>query len=185
MKYRCAGLALAVVGLCLGYGRGENPDKEKQPVDDATFVKMASQANLAEINMGKLALKQASGSAVKKYAQRLLDDHTKANKELNQLADKKQWTPAQSMDEKHRAMAEKMGQLEGKEFDTAFLKHMIQGHEKVIALFQSEAKNGQDPDLKAWANQTLPTLKEHLKMARDISGDRGGDKEGDQQRKDR
>ena len=171
--------ALAVsLGLAWG-ALADDPPKDKASqlsnLTDEQFVQKASAAGLGEVNLGMLAARQASSPDVKKFAQRMVDDHTKANQELNQIADKKRIRPAPAMDEKHRNLATQLGKLTGADFDRTYLKDQVKDHEEAVALFEAEAKNGKDPDLKAFASKALPTLKEHLEMVRKLAGgNRGG-----------
>jgi len=136
--------------------------------DDQTFVQKASAGGLAEVNHGELAVKNASNSDVKKFAQKMIDDHTKANKELLKLADEKKFKAAAKMDDEHQKMQDKLAKLSGAEFDRVYMEGQVKDHEETVALFEKESKNGQDTDLKNWAEKKLPALREHLKMAKDI-----------------
>jgi len=142
-------------------------DKNKEAVTDQQFVMKASAAGLAEVNLGKLAATRASNADVKKFGQHMVDDHTKANKELATIADKKKLTVAMTMDPTHEQAFAKLSKLEGAEFDKQFMHQMVQDHEEAVSLFSAKAKDAKDEDLKAFAEKTLPTLKEHLKMARE------------------
>lgn len=135
---------------------------------------MASEGNLAEINLGRMAEKQATNEGIKDFGQRLVKDHTKANEELNKLANRKNFKVAQKMNAKHEKLANQFSKLNGANFDRSFLKDMVKDHEKDISLFEAQAKNGTDPDVKAFAAKTLPTLKEHLKIARNLDKKIGG-----------
>jgi len=167
-------LTLALFGGCLvlaasaSVAEDRNKDNTDQPITDEQFVLKASEAGLAEVNHGNLAAQKANNADVKQFGQRMVKDHTKANQELVDLADKQKFKVAQDMGEKHKAMQEKLSGLSGAAFDRHYMQHMVEGHEKVIALFKSEAKNGKDADLRTFAEKTLPTLQEHLKMARQI-----------------
>jgi len=139
-------------------------------VDDRTFVMMASAAGLAEVNLSGLAASRAASADVKQFAQHMVTDHTKANMELNRLADAKRFAPARAMDAKHQALADQLARLKGADFDRAYMDAMVADHQTAVSLFQAEATNGKDADLKGWAGKTLPTLKDHLKMAQDVAG---------------
>jgi putative membrane protein len=158
--------------------------REDRQVSDQEFAMKASAANLAEINMAKMALKQARSGEVRKYAQHLLDDHTKANEQLNKILDKHRIPPAPAMDQRHTTLAARMAALQGAEFDRAFTREMVNDHKEAVALFESEANHGQIKALKQFASKTLPKLKDHLKMAEQLSGSsreggaRGGDRTG-------
>jgi len=134
------------------------------------FVMKASAGGLAEVSLSKLALDKATDEGVRKFARQMIEDHTKANKELNALADKKGLKVAARMDAKHQKMSDKLSRLSGPEFDRAFMVGQVKDHVVTIALFEKEAKGGMDEDLRAWAKKTLPHLREHLKMAQEVSG---------------
>jgi putative membrane protein len=157
--------------------RGGRNNNDQQTVTDQDFVRMVSSDGLAEINLARMAMEQGTNPEVKRFAQRIIDDHTKANDALNRAANKMGVTPANTMDEKQRAMADRLMQMRGNEFDRAYIHHMVRDHEKAIQLFESEAKHGQNRDLQEFATKTIPTLREHLKLARELDSgrrDRGG-----------
>ena len=124
---------------------------------------------LAELEYGRLASQNASSPDVKRFAQRIVDDHSKAGDELKAIASRKDVALATKLDDQHRGMQEKLAKLKGAAFDRAYMAHMVTTHLKAVALFQEEAKAGQDPDVKAWAVKTLPILQEHLKVASSIN----------------
>ena len=88
------------------------------------------------------------------------------NKELRDITSKQGIKLADVLDQKHQELMDDLSTLKGAGFDRAYTKDMVAGHEKAIALFQMEAKNGRDPEVKAWAEKCLPTLREHLKLAK-------------------
>lgn len=144
--------------------------KAERPFTDQQFVERASAAGLAEVDLAKLALKHATSEDVKSFARHMIDDHSKANKELDRIADTKNLARATTMNKKHRALAEKLSGLTGADFDREYMKHMVSDHKEAVALFERAARDGQDPAIKEFASKTLPTLREHLKMARKIAG---------------
>ncbi|WP_369928988.1 DUF4142 domain-containing protein [Xanthomonas sp. NCPPB 2632] len=135
---------------------------------DAKFVEAASAAGLAEVSLGKLGAQQGQSQEVKAFGQQMVDDHGKANDELKTIADGKS-IPVSTMpmapDAKAAAMIAKK---QGADFDAAFKKKMVADHEKAVMLFTKESTAGKDPDLKAFATKTLPTLKHHLEMAKQL-----------------
>jgi putative membrane protein len=165
-------LLAALVGAALGLGalRAAAADEDQRGLTDQQFVTQASAAGLAEVNLARLALEQSNSADVKKFAQHILDDHTKANQQLNAVADKHRLLPAPSMDAPHQMLMQRLSQLRGEAFDRAFLDAMVKDHKDAISLFEQEAKNGQDKELKEFASKTLPTLKDHLEMAHKASG---------------
>jgi putative membrane protein len=230
--------------------------------DDKNFVMKAAQGGMSEVEMGQIALRQASNDEVKRFAQRMVDDHSKANQELMQLAQSKGITLPASMgsgtgnnmnssgqgsssstssqqgtgtgsstsgqqgtgsstsgqqgtgtgqqtggtagqqntktgsgqqndrtgvmstnqdsgtamkgNADHRKMMDKMSKLSGADFDREYMKQQVADHDKTVALFEKQSKNGKDAELKAFADRTLPTLREHQQMAKDINSRVGG-----------
>jgi putative membrane protein len=161
---------LLAASVSLAEDRNKGKEDAIQSITDEQFVMMASQAGLAEVNHGVLAAKQANSHEVREFAQRMVRDHNKANAELLALADKRRLTVARDMGDKHKAVQQRLTGLSGEDFDRHYMQHMVKDHEKAVALFTAEAKNGKDEGLKQFAEKTLPTIQEHLKMARDISG---------------
>jgi len=140
---------------------------------DQTFVVNAAKGGMAEVELGKLAAEKATKDAVKKFGQRMADDHSKANDELKSLAQSKGITLPTSVDPKDKATQDRFAKLSGDAFDRAYMQHMLADHRKDVAAFRTESKSGKDPDVKAWAGKTLPTLEEHLKLAQDTAKDVG------------
>ncbi|HVF50065.1 MAG TPA: DUF4142 domain-containing protein [Pyrinomonadaceae bacterium] len=142
---------------------------------DTKFMMMAAQGGMAEVAMGRLAAERASSDDVKRYAQRMVEDHTRANEELMQLAATKGVTLPTAPDAKHQAMLTKMGTMTGAAFDREYLKNAgVKDHEKMQKLFTDESNKGTDPEVKAFAAKTLPVVQMHLSMARDMLKGTGG-----------
>jgi putative membrane protein len=136
---------------------------------DQTFVKKAAQGGMAEVELGKLATQKASSEDVKKFGQRMVDDHTKANDQLKQIAGNKGVTLPTDLNSKDQAMKERLSKLDGEKFDQAYMKNMVRDHTKDVSEFRKESTSGTDSDLKSFASQTLPTLEDHLKEAKNIA----------------
>jgi putative membrane protein len=137
---------------------------------DRDFAKTAYQGNLAEINVAQIAVQRASSNDVKQYAQELVDDHTKANEQLKQIATSKGIDLPSEVDSQAKSEQDRLSQLSGSDFDRQFLDQQKKDHQKTIALFQQEASQGQDPDLKSYASDNLSKLQQHASMADHISG---------------
>jgi len=163
-------IVLACSLVLIGAAAAFEDDKDKEPVTDEKFAVKASEGGMAEVNMGRLAAKRASNADVKEFGEKMVKDHTRVNKELMSLANKKGLKLARSMDEKHKKMFDKLGKLEGAEFDREYMATMVKGHEEMVKLFEGQGKSGKDDDLKQFAEKTLPGVKMHLKMAKDING---------------
>lgn len=167
---------LALGGLAAQGTAGSKPTQEKQGTAgakeqsaDAMFMQRAAMSSMAEVAHGKQAQANGSSDDVRKFAQRMIDDHSKANEELKGLASKKGASLPAELDQKHQAMQQKLEKMKGAEFDRAYMQHMVQAHKEAVTLFQTEAKSGKDADARAWAEKTLPTVQEHLKMATEIN----------------
>ena len=144
-------------------------DKAASGTADARFVTQAAEAGMAEVAKGKLAAQKGSHEGVKQFGQKMVDDHGKANDELKSLANSKSITlPGESPKGAAQAAIAKLEKMDGAAFDRAYVDDQVRDHEKAVALFERQAKSGKDAELKAFAEKTLPTLKEHLKMVRDL-----------------
>jgi putative membrane protein len=204
--------------------------KSEVSSSDRRFVTEAAEAGQSEIAHSRIALERATNDDVKRFAQRMVDDHTKTNQELMQLASSKgialpqgttdlhsgqttgqdttstqtrelgqsttgrregqsqsgtqsgsqtgqQGTPQTGtqtagqtqMQGKHRESVEKLSKFSGAEFDREYMRQQLKAHEKAISLFERQANSGKDTELKAFASNTLPALREHQQMARDTA----------------
>jgi putative membrane protein len=138
---------------------------------DRTFVMQAGQLSMMEVELGRLAVERGSSPGVKQYGQEMVEDHTRANQELMQLAMQKKVELPTEMSPQNTALMERLSGLSGKSFDAAYKQAMIDSHNQAIALFQAQSKQGQDPQLKAWATQKLPKLQAHLEMVNQMLAD--------------
>ena len=136
---------------------------------DQHFVKKAAEGGLAEVELGKLATEKASSDEVKKFGQRMVDDHSKANDQLKQLASSKGIEVPTDLSAKDKATKERLSKLSGEQFDKAYMKDMVKDHTQDVSEFKKESTSAKDPDVKNFASQTLPTLEDHLKQARSIA----------------
>jgi putative membrane protein len=143
---------------CTGFGFAQS---------DTQFAKEAAIGGMTEVQLGKLATKNASSEKVKSLGQMIADDHTKANDQLKSIAAKDNVTLPTDLDAEHRAIVDKFSKLTGSAFDQAYVSDLVKDHQEDIAKFQREAKGGSNPDLKNFASANLPTLQEHLRAARE------------------
>jgi putative membrane protein len=173
-----ATVAVAVSSLCVissvraqvepGLPLGSNPHLRAQSAGqmaspgavvkmsqkDVKFIQKAAGGGAQEVENGKMAEKQAKSAEVKNIAARMVADHTRINKELTSLANRKGVTFSTS--------GVKAQNLGAADFDRTYLKLLEEAHRMDIAEFERAAKNADDSDLRAWASKTLPILKEHL-----------------------
>ena len=138
---------------------------------DRKFIQEAAEGGMFEVQAAQLASSKALDPEVKSFASMLVDQHSAANKELVELANSKKVelpaAPARAM----RREVEKLAKLNGKEFDQRFMREVgLKDHEKDIKKFQAASGKVKDPELKAWIDKTLPTLREHLAHAQKLQG---------------
>ena len=136
------------------------------PVNDHLFAAAAAANDLAEITVCRLALQRASDAEVKKFAEMMINDHTRTTQELTRIAATQQLALPRMPDVKDQAAADALSGLSGSQFDREFMKGQVAGHMCAVQLFQAEAERGADPNIKAFAAKFLPRIKEHLEMAR-------------------
>ena len=172
-------LSFSVAGLCwIGAGAqtgsttsgsASNQNPARLTSSERTFVKKAAEGGLAEVELGKLAAERASSQDVKQFGQRMVDDHTKANDQLKQVASEEGITLPDKLDAKDTATKAHLEKLSGKQFDHAYMLDMVRDHTKDVTEFRTESKTAKDPGVKNFASQTLPTLEDHLKQAKAIA----------------
>ena len=136
---------------------------------DLAFMNDAAPGEMAEVELGKLAVSKAQNAEVKAFAQKMVEDHSKAGDELKQLAaQKKVMLPPEVMPT-HKELMAKLSKLSGTEFDKGYVQAMVADHEKDVAAFENVSKTAADADVKAFAAKTLPTLKMHLEMIKALA----------------
>ena len=134
---------------------------------DQTIIIGMAQANMAEVAAGKMALEKSSNADVKKFAQTMIDDHSKALDSVTEVAKAKEITLPTEPDAAHKAMAARLQKLSGDAFDKAYMKEAgVADHSKVHAKLKKDETAAKDPDVKALATKMLPTVDAHLQTAK-------------------
>jgi putative membrane protein len=137
-------------------------------VSDTQFAKKAAQGGMAEVKLGQLAQEKGTSDTVKKFGQRMVEDHTKAGDELKRAAAQDNITLPDTISAKDKATYDELSKLSGAAFDRAYARDMVKDHEEDIADFNKEANGGKNAAIKDFATQTLPTLQDHLKEAKEM-----------------
>jgi putative membrane protein len=146
-----------------------NPDASKLDRSDRGMIEDLAQANMAEIDAGKMALEKSQNADVKKFAQHMVDDHTKALGEVQALATAKNVTLPDGAGPVAKTKATALKAMSGNLFDKEYAKRAGVGdHESTVKLLQKIQKDGKDSDLKALAGKMLPTVEHHLDMAKQL-----------------
>lgn len=151
--------AAAVVAALTSSAWAQSP-----PIPNADFVMHASVGNTLEIEESKLALDRATDPRIKAFAQKMISDHTAAEKTLEAAAGKDKLTTEPMLDKAHQAMADNLKTFNGTDFDKIYMADQIAAHTETVALVSDYTVNGKEAALKAWADKTLPVVKEHLMM---------------------
>ena len=139
-------------------------------VADKDFIMKAAQGGMAEVALGTLAAQQGTDAGVKSFGNRMTNDHGKANDELKALATNKGLALPMDLDAEGQKTQKELSKKIGEDFDKAYMDDMVKDHEKDVAEFHKETTAAQDADLKAWVSKTLPTLQDHLKLAKETAG---------------
>ena len=152
-----------------GSSMSSSSTKSNLSLSDKKFVRDAAQGGMAEVELGKLATEKASSDDVKKFGQRMVDDHTKAADQLKQVASSEGIQLPQTLSAKDKMTEERLSKLSGEQFDKAYMADMVKDHTQDVTEFQHESHSGKDAAVKNFASQTLPTLEDHLKQAKEIA----------------
>jgi putative membrane protein len=146
-----------------------NPSTAATPLstEDQDFMQKAATGGMAEVSLGQQVSPVAKNPDAKKFADKMVTDHSKANDELKQLASTKGVTLPSDIDQESKDAAQKV--LSAKNVDKAYMEDMVKDHDKDVKEFEKASKSAKDADLKSWIDKTLPVLKEHQKMAHDIN----------------
>jgi putative membrane protein len=143
---------------------------------DEHFVHEAAAGGMLEVELGRLAAERAASAEVKAFGQRMVTDHGKANQQLMQIALSKGIALSKELPAARQQERDKFARLSGAEFDRMYMQHMVQDHKKDVAEFEKQAEKGTDPALRSFAQQTLPTLREHLTLAQGLAGKQAAQK---------
>lgn len=146
--------------------QGVNDTSAMVNKQDADFAVKAADANLAEIELGKLALEKATDQRVKDFAQRMVSDHQKANDELMTIATSLNITLPPVVSEDHVGKQRKLRDISGDAFEEEYIDIMVNDHDRAVSLFEDAASDARNADLQAFAAKTLPTLKKHFEEAK-------------------
>jgi putative membrane protein len=135
---------------------------------DRLFAQLATAGGLAEVDLGRLAADKTTHAGIKRFAQRMVDDHRKINQALKLIVDKSKMPLPAKLDAERRKIRDDLTQLTGADFDRAYLAAQVVEHQKAAQLLAWEIGQGEDAELQRFASETLPTVLDHLRIARDL-----------------
>jgi putative membrane protein len=171
-RYRNAVAGMAVAALLTflpaAFAKKHQHQSASRVTTDNSFATMAAEDSIAQGHMADLAMQKTSNPHVKDLAQRLEADHHAANSQLKQIAAKQNLALPDKMSATNQAEYNRLSSLSGPEFDKEYVRWEARAHKTAIADYRREAEHGADPELKAFATDTLPKLEHHEEMARSI-----------------
>ncbi|HYH45013.1 MAG TPA: DUF4142 domain-containing protein [Thermoanaerobaculia bacterium] len=154
-----------------GRQNDNRPDTSQQALSaqDRQFVNNAAQGGLMEVEAGQLASQKAQHADVKAFGARMVQDHGKANSQLEQTVGSMGMTLPKELATPHRQHMDHLARLSGAAFDREYMKQMVQDHQKTVADFEKQAERGENAAVRGFAQQNLPVLQEHLRMAQELA----------------
>jgi putative membrane protein len=130
---------------------------------DRSFMEKAARASMSEVQISRIAASRTSNPDVRRFAQRMIDDHEAASEQLAALASARGISlPAKD------PHPEKWEKRDAKNFDRDYINQMVSDHEDVVKLFQKQARDGDDVETVMFARKHLPKMQEHLQHALDL-----------------
>lgn len=136
---------------------------------DREFAKTAAAGGMLEVRLGEIAQEKAQNQQVKQFGQRMVEDHQQANDKLMTIVRDLKIDAPKNLPQDKQQTIQRFEGMEGQQFDKAYMQFMVEDHQKVIEAFNKEVEQGQNQELKSFAQNTLPTLEEHLNQAREVS----------------
>jgi putative membrane protein len=138
---------------------------------DRAFVNKAVSGGVAEVEFGRIAVQRAARPSVRSFAERMITDHGRGNAELATLARTKGIDVPTTLEPSDQAMRDRLSGLSGADFDRAYMSDIVRDHTEDVALFERAAEISADPDIRAWAARSLPMLRDHLTLARQVNSE--------------
>jgi putative membrane protein len=142
---------------------------------DSALIVDVDGSNSAELSLGRMAQQKAKNSQVKQFAQRMVSDHQSMQNEWRAVASQGGVTISGTVNPTFQQQVARLNQLSGAEFDRAFMSTMVQNHETAVNAFKSRGQNSSSTEVRTLVNKGLPTIQEHLRMARQLSEQVGDD----------
>ncbi|HYO10472.1 MAG TPA: DUF4142 domain-containing protein [Tepidisphaeraceae bacterium] len=165
-----AAVSVSVLVGCQSMERLGGRKSEKLSGVGNTFFRQAAIGDMTELETSRIALENAQSSDVKSFAQRMIDDHTGNRARVAELARSKNVQPPAQLDTAHQKIVDKLRNTPaGPDFDRAYMKAQVTAHQETVATYETASQKAEDPDVKAYATQALPMLRQHLEMARSIN----------------
>jgi putative membrane protein len=143
----------------------EHGDRSTQPLTAQAFLKAAAEGNAAEIALADVAERKAQNPEVKQLATLIRKDHQQAAEQLQPVAQAHGVVTSQTLDAKHQKIVDRFQQMSAVKFDQEYTKDMLKDHVKDISKYEKAAQQIKETDVQQYAQNTLPTLRQHLQHA--------------------
>jgi putative membrane protein len=153
-----------LIGLTVSLIACDKDDEEETETynqQDKNFAMMAAMSNYAEIDAGQTATTKGLNPGIKAFGSMMVTDHTNAAMKLKPITSSLGLYAPDSLDAKHVALKSQLATLTGRAFDSVYIHSQVEDHQAAIDLFEDEASEGKQQDLKNFANETLPNLRMH------------------------
>ncbi|HZU21264.1 MAG TPA: DUF4142 domain-containing protein [Terriglobales bacterium] len=136
---------------------------------EKTFVSKAAQGDRAEVQLAQMALQKSNNSDVKQFAQKMIDDHSHNQQQVDSLAGQLSLTAPGDVSPEQKQEADRLQSMSGSQFDQAYARLMLQDHRKDVNEFKREQQMAKNSQIKQYVDQTLPVLQQHLQMAQQLN----------------
>lgn len=166
-KQRCGKLMAALMAASMTIAWVQAASNLLSP-KDTQFVTQAVQGGLAEVALGQLAVDRARNDMVRDFGARMVKEHGDANTKLIELAKGKGFEPPAALTAEHQQAMDRLRKVDAEEFDREYVQVMVKDHRKDVAEFEKQSEKAEDPDLRRFAEQALPTLQSHLDAILDL-----------------
>jgi len=162
-------LTLAALAAALITPKTFAQEAAKTAVNDSLFALAAADSGMAEVSLSQLGATKATSPELKRFSEKMIEEHSRLNQELAGLAGHKRITLPRMVDARAQFCAQNLAGLSGEHFDRCYAKAQLVAHMEAVSTFEAEAERGQDPEMKALASKALPKIKEHLAMIKPIA----------------
>lgn len=153
-----------------GVENAQEMNENMENVSDKTseFMTEAASGGMMEVQLGQMAQQKAQNQSVKDFGNMMVQEHSKANDQLKQLAAQKNITLPTTLSDKHQKHVNDLSEKTGAEFDKAYMDMMVEDHQEDVDKFKEASEDVPDAEVKNFAATTLPTLQKHLETAKGI-----------------
>ncbi|MGD0650516.1 MAG: DUF4142 domain-containing protein [Verrucomicrobiia bacterium] len=134
--------------------------------DDTYFVTQTSLGTPFQVDSGRLAEAKGTTQAIRSYAELMVSSHITVNNALlGILKNKVPVPPPTLLKAAYATMVSTLQHETGETLDADYVRGQVNYQRANTALYEYEIANGTDPDLKAFAQETLPKIQDHLARA--------------------